>query len=107
MACIIRRRERKDCGDIARVVTESWQDAYRGIIADDVLDGLPASEGERARKALDRERRREWGLSPVTRRVESKKKYSRKQKSHADDTAWDFCLRREARLPRRPSVSSQ
>ena len=53
MACIIRRRERKDCGDIARVVTESWQDAYRGIIADDVLDGLPASEGERARKALE------------------------------------------------------
>ena len=47
--------------------------------------------GKKARKLLDREGRREWGLSPVTRRVESKKKYSRKKKSHADETAWDFC----------------
>ena len=46
--------------------------------------------GKKARKLLDREKRREWGLSPVTRRVESKKKYSRKEKSHADETAWDF-----------------
>ncbi len=33
--------------------------------------------GKKARKLLDREKRREWGLSPVTRRVESKEKYSR------------------------------
>ena len=47
--------------------------------------------GKKARRLQDRERRCEWGLSPVTRRVESKKKYSRKRKSHADETAWDFC----------------
>ena len=46
--------------------------------------------GKKARRLLDRERRCEWGLSPVTRRVESKRKYSRKRKSHADDSAWDF-----------------
>lgn len=49
--------------------------------------------GKKARRLLDRENRREWGLSPVTRRVESKKKYSRKAKSHADETAWDFASR--------------
>ncbi len=47
--------------------------------------------GKKARRLLDRKKRREWGLSPVTRRVESKKKYARKGKSHADETAWDFC----------------
>ena len=46
--------------------------------------------GKKARRLLDRENRTEWGLSPVTRRVESKKKDSRKRKSHADDEAWDF-----------------
>ena len=46
--------------------------------------------GKKARRLLDRENRSEWGLSPVTRRVESKKKYSRKRKSHADDEAWGF-----------------
>lgn len=46
--------------------------------------------GKKARRLLDREGRNEWGLSPVTRRVESKKKYSRKKESHADDEAWDF-----------------
>ena len=49
----IRRRERKDCRGIARVVTESWQDAYRGIIRDEVLERLPATEEERANKALE------------------------------------------------------
>ena len=49
----IRRREQKDCRGIARVVTESWQDAYRGIIKDEVLDRLPATEEERAEKALE------------------------------------------------------
>ena len=45
---------------------------------------------KKARRQLDRRQRSEWGLSPVTRRVESKKKYTRKQKSHAEDAAWDF-----------------
>ena len=53
MEYIIRRRERKDCRGIARVVTESWPDAYRGIIRDEVLERLPATEEERANKALE------------------------------------------------------
>ena len=38
--------------------------------------------GRRARKQLDGERRTTWSLSPVTRKVESKKLYNRKRKTH-------------------------
>ena len=49
---------------------------------------------KKARKLLDGQKRSAWGLSPVTRRVESKKKYTRKGKSHADEMAWDFLIAR-------------
>ena len=37
--------------------------------------------GKKARQQLDRARRAEWAFPPVTRRVESKKAYSRKRKA--------------------------
>lgn len=44
---------------------------------------------KKARRALDSQRRAGWGMSPVTRRVESQKAYSRKRKLHSD---WDVQL---------------
>ena len=44
---------------------------------------------KKARKALEAKKRTTWGFSPVTKRVESKKAYSRKKNSRlrdADDT---------------------
>ena len=41
--------------------------------------------GRKARKQLDSGQRATWTFSPVTRKVESKKRYSRKQKSHDRD----------------------
>lgn len=41
--------------------------------------------GRKARKQLDGERRATWSFSPVTKKVESKKRYSRKQKNHDRD----------------------
>ena len=38
--------------------------------------------GRKARKLLDRERRATWAVSLVTTKVESKKRYNRKRKSH-------------------------
>ena len=38
--------------------------------------------GKRARKRLDAQSRATWSFSPTTRRVESKKHYNRKRKSH-------------------------
>ncbi len=37
--------------------------------------------GKKARKQLDSEQRTTWTFSPVTKKVESKKLYNRKQKS--------------------------
>ena len=44
--------------------------------------------GKKARKRLDGERRATWAFSPATKRVESKKLYDRKRRSHdrCDDT---------------------
>lgn len=44
---------------------------------------------KKARRALDSQRRAGWGISPVTRRAENKKAYSRKRKLHSD---WDVQL---------------
>lgn len=38
--------------------------------------------GKKARKQLDREQRTTWAFSPVTKKVEGKKLYNRKRKSH-------------------------
>ena len=50
--------------------------------------------GKKARKRLDSEQRATWAFSPVTKKVESKKLYNRKQKSHDryDDFGMGFCL---------------
>lgn len=40
---------------------------------------------KKARKELDSQRRASWAISPVTRRMDSKKKYSRKRKLQADE----------------------
>ena len=51
---------------------------------------------KKARKRLDSERRAAWAFSPVTKRVESRKLYDRKQKSHDryDDYGMGFLLTR-------------
>ncbi len=39
--------------------------------------------GKRARKEMDARKRQTWSFSPVTRTVESEKKYNRKREKHA------------------------
>jgi len=41
---------------------------------------------KKARKELDRQKRVTWAFSPVTKKVESKKLYSRKRKNHSQET---------------------
>ena len=41
--------------------------------------------GRKARRRLDSERRTTWAFSPVSKKVESKKLYSRKRKAHDRD----------------------
>ena len=49
--------------------------------------------GKKTRKQLDGERRATWALSPVTKKVESRKLYNRKRKSHDryEDYGMGFC----------------
>lgn len=49
----IRRRERKDCKDIARVVTKSWNETYKGIVSNEFLDDLYKNEESRAKNSFD------------------------------------------------------
>lgn len=39
---------------------------------------------KKARTLLDKQRRATWAFSPIIRKVESKKQYSRKRNDHAD-----------------------
>ena len=52
--------------------------------------------GRKARKQLDSGQRATWAFSPVTKKVESKKLYNRKRKSHDryDDYGMGFLLTR-------------
>ena len=36
MDYIIRKKERKDCQEVAHVVTVAWNETYRGIVPDDI-----------------------------------------------------------------------
>ena len=42
---------------------------------------------KKARRALDRERRVSWSFSPVTRKVESKKRFGRKRRGIPEEDA--------------------
>ena len=48
MNYIIRKEERKDCADVAHVVTVAWNETYKGIVPDDFLEGLYLNEEQRA-----------------------------------------------------------
>ncbi len=50
--------------------------------------------GKKALKRLDSEQRATWTFSPVTKKVESRKLYNRRQKSHdrIDDYGMGFLL---------------
>lgn len=43
---------------------------------------------KKARKELDKARRNEWSISPVTRKVESKKRYDRRKTSRIRNEDW-------------------
>lgn len=53
MECLIRKREKKDCSSIAKVVTVAWNETYKGIVPDWFLEELKNNESERAKKTLD------------------------------------------------------
>ena len=53
MNYIIRKKERKDCADVAHVVTVAWNETYRGIVPDEFLANLYNNEEERAKNSYN------------------------------------------------------
>ena len=49
----IRKKERKDCAGIARVITVAWNETYRGIVSDEFLDSLYINEEVRAQNSYN------------------------------------------------------
>ena len=54
MDCKIRKKERRDCADVAHVVTVAWNETYRGIVSDEFLDNLYNNEEERAKNSYNK-----------------------------------------------------
>ena len=54
MNYVIRKKERKDCADVAHIVTVAWNETYEGIVSDEFLDGLYATEKERAENTYNK-----------------------------------------------------
>lgn len=53
MNYVIRKKERKDCADVAHVVTVAWNETYKGIVPDEFLNGLYFNEEQRAINSYD------------------------------------------------------
>ena len=53
MSYMIRKKERKDCADVAHVVTVAWNETYRGIVPDEFLNNLYTNEEERAKNSYN------------------------------------------------------
>ncbi len=49
----MRKKERKDCADVAHVVTVAWNETYKGIVPDEFLNNLYDNEEERAHNSYN------------------------------------------------------
>ena len=54
MKYLIRTKQKKDCKDIAHVVTIAWNETYKGIVPDWFLENLKNNENERAQMSLEK-----------------------------------------------------
>lgn len=53
MNYIIRKKEKKDCKDVVHIVTIAWNETYKGIVPDKILDNLYLNEEERTKNAYN------------------------------------------------------
>lgn len=53
MEYTIRKKERKDCMEVAHIVTVTWNETYKGIVPDSFLENLYNNEEERGKNSFD------------------------------------------------------
>lgn len=54
MNYLIRKKEKKDCKDVAHVVTIAWNETYKGIVPDLFLEELKYNENERVKMSYEK-----------------------------------------------------
>lgn len=51
---VIRKMKKSDCKDVTHVITIAWNETYRGIVPDDILDNMYSNEEERTNNFINR-----------------------------------------------------
>ena len=54
MNYIIRKMKKEDCKEVAHIITIAWNETYRGIVPDEILDNLYTNEKERTNNSINR-----------------------------------------------------
>ena len=54
MEYVIRKMKKSDCKDVTHVITIAWNETYRGIVPDEILDNLYLNEKERTNNSINR-----------------------------------------------------
>ncbi len=54
MEHIIRKMTKEDCKEVTHVITIAWNETYRGIVPDEVLDNMYLNEEERTNNSYNR-----------------------------------------------------
>ena len=54
MNYIIRKMTKEDCADVTHVITVAWNETYRGIVPDEILDNMYLNEKERTEKSKEK-----------------------------------------------------
>ena len=54
MQVIVRKKQKNDCSRVTHVITVSWNETYRGIVNDEILDNMYNNEDERTLKAINK-----------------------------------------------------
>ncbi len=54
MNYVIRKQRKEDCKDVVHVITTSWNETYKGIVPDEILDKMYHNEDERLERAYQK-----------------------------------------------------
>lgn len=54
MEHVIRKMTKNDCKEVTHVITVSWNEAYKGIVPNEILDNMYLNEKERTNKSINR-----------------------------------------------------
>lgn len=54
MGHVIRKMKKSDCKDVTHVITIAWNETYKGIVLDEILNNMYLNEEERTNNSINR-----------------------------------------------------